>query len=300
MTVKKSHRRSTSGACAVAGFLAAAVVLAGCGTETDSASEEPTTTPSESVASETPTETPSETASEAPAASSLVYFVVDTRAGLRLAREPRELSGESGAAAAVEAMIAGPEDPDYTSTWSPDTEVLGVTQEGDTIVVDLSEEARTANVGSPGAAAMIQQLVWTATEVVDPEATVQLTIAGQPAGELWGAVAWDEPIGRQAADEVRMFVGIDSLAEGAFVSSPVEVSGLANAFEATVPWQVLDEQGKKVEKGFTNAAEGMVFSEYSFTVELEPGTYTIEVSEDDPSGGEAGEPMSDSRTVTVE
>ena len=92
---------------------------------------------------------------------------------------------------------------------------------------------------------------------------------------------------------------IDSPTEGASVTSPVTVSGEAAAFEATVPWRVLDDQGKVVQKGFTNAAEAFTFSPYSFTVELDPGTYTIEVLEDDPSGGEGGTPMKDTRTVTV-
>ena len=66
-----------------------------------------------------------------------------------------------------------------------------------------------------------------------------------------------------------------------------------------MPWRVLDEKGKVVKKGFTTAEEAFIFAAYSFTVKLPAGTYTLEVSEDDPSGGEGGTPMTDTRTVTV-
>lgn len=278
-------------------LLAGGLLLSACGDDTEG--EDPSTSPTPSATpSESPSESPTDTA--APAATGMVYYAVDTRTGLRLAREPRQLDGADPAGSAVAAMIAGPDDPDYSTTWNAGTEVLGVTEDGSTVTVDLSAEAREANVGSPGAALMIQQLVWTVTEATDPEASVQLTIDGEPAGELWGAVSWDEPVTREDPMDVRLMVQIDNLAEGATVPSPVTVEGEANAFEANVPWRVLDETGGIVEEGFTTAAEGMTFSPYSFTVELEPGTYTVEVSEDDPSGGEGGEPMSDSRTITVE
>lgn len=289
--------------------LAAVLLLAACGTETDGGStatpapeESPTATESAGPPSGSVSESPSESPTEEPTAeptTSGVYYVVDTRAGLRLAREMRELAGEDPAREAVEAMIAGPEDPDYASTWNPDTEVLGITV-GDVIEVDLSEQARTANVGSEGAERMVQQLVYTVTEAVDRKAAVRLLVAGQPAGELWGAVSWEEPVRRAKPIDVRLMVQIDRPAEGAVTSSPVTVEGDANVFEANVLWRVNDRDGDEVESGFTMTRVGMRFSPYSFTVDLEPGTYTVEVSESDPSGGEGGEPMTDTKTFTVE
>jgi hypothetical protein len=228
------------------------------------------------------------------------YYVLDTRAGLRLARETTEVETDDPVATAVERMIAGPADPDYSTTWNPATQVLGISRQGETIVVNLSEDARTANVGSPGAALMIQQLVYTATDAAEEEAApVQLLIEGEPAGELWGAVVWDEPVTREDPLNVRMLVQIDVPGEGADVDSPVEVSGDAAAFEANVPWKVLDADGAEVQAGFTLTSEGQTFAPFSFSVDLDPGTYTIVITEDDPSGGAGGTPMSDSKTVTV-
>lgn len=304
MTTSLTRRRARRVVRPVAGVVAAAlaVVLAGCGTDDggDGATPRPTTATSEPP-SATPSESPSAEPSEpAEPTVSGVYFMADTRNGLRLTREMRDLAGEDPAREAVETMIDGPEDPDYVTPWNPDTEVLGVTREAEAITVDLSEDARTANIGSEGAALMIQQLVYTVTEAVDEQAPVELLIEGEPAGELWGVVAWDEPVSREDPLSVRSLVQIDSPGEGDTVSSPVTVTGEAAAFEANVPWRVLDDSGAEVEAGFTMTSEGQTFAPFSFDVELEPGTYVVEISEDDPSGGEGGTPTTDTRTVTVE
>jgi spore germination protein GerM len=277
----------------------AAAGLAACsggdpGTPTPSSS---TTGPGSPAPTEEPSPTPTATATPVDVA---VYYLVDTRAGIRLARETHEATGDDPVRAAVEQMIAGPTDPDYSTAWDPGTQVLGVTRSSGTLTVDLSEEARTASIGSEGAATMVQQLVFTATAAEGDEAAgVLLTIAGEPAGELWGAVTWDAPVTRVDPLTVRQLVQIAVPAEGATSSSPVEVSGDAAAFEANVPWRVLDAAGTEVTTGFATTSEGQVFAPFSFTVELAPGTYTIEISEDDPSGGAGGTPMTDTRTVTV-
>lgn len=276
-----------------------AIGLAAC-TDDDPGTPTPTATAS-APPSPAPTEepTPTSTATATPV-DVTVYHLVDTRAGIRLARETHEVTGDDPVQAAVEQMIAGPTDPDYSTAWDPGAQVLGVTRSGGTLTVDLSEEARTASIGSEGAATMVQQLVWTATAAEgDDAAGVLLTIAGEPAGELWGAVTWDAPITRADPLDVRQLVQIAVPAEGSTSTSPVEVSGDAAAFEANVPWRVLDAAGAEVTTGFAMTSEGQVFAPFAFTVELAPGTYTIEISEDDPSGGAAGTPMTDTRTVTV-
>lgn len=276
------------------------VLLAGCG---DDDEPDGTTAPSTTTAAPTsaapasPTGEPTEPAG----VWATVYFMVDTRAGLRLARERQEL-GDDSVQQAVEAMIAGPQDPDYSTPWNPGTEVLAVTQEDGLITVDMSEAARIANIGSEGAALMIQQLVWTVTEAAgDATAGVQLLIEGEPAGDLWGVMTWEYPAARAEAMEVRMLVQLDVPAENeVFPSSPVTISGEAAAFEANVPWRITDADGAEVASGFTLTSEGQTFAPFSFDVELEPGEYVVEVTEDDPSDGAAGTPMSDTRTFSVE
>ena len=230
-----------------------------------------------------------------------VYYTVDTRTGFRLAREMRDLPGVQPGVEAVEAMIAGADDPDYSTTWNPDTTVLGVSETDGTIEVDLSADARTANAGSESAGLMVQQLVYTVTDALGSEdAAVQLLVEGKPAGELWGTLTWDEPVTRADPLDVRCLVQIDEPSEGATTSSPLRVVGEAAVFEAVVTWRVLDESGAEVIGGNTMTAEGQTFAPFMFPVVLDPGTYTVEITEDDPSGGEGGVPMSDTRTVTIE
>lgn len=228
-----------------------------------------------------------------------VYYVVDTRAGLRLAREQRDVPEDTAVQAATAAMIAGADDPDYATTWNPGTRVLAVSREGDRVVVDLSGEARQANVGSPGAALMIQQLVYTVTSAAPGADRVTLLIEGSPAGELWGAVAWDEPVRRDDPLDVRQVVQIDAPGEGAVVASPVVVAGEAAVFEAALPWRVVDGSGRTVKSGTAMTEEGQRFAPFRFEVPLPPGRYTVEITEDDPSGGAAGPLMTDSRAIVV-
>ena len=297
--VRRAHARTT-GAVVLSGVL----LLAGaCGTETRSGATADPTPESPTTGTTTPpagNESPSASPEPVEPTVSGVYYLVDTRAGLRLAREMRDLAGADPATEAVEAMIAGPQDPEYTTTWNPDTEVLSVSRQGDVVQVDLSAEAREAEVGSEAAARMVQQLVYTVTDALGERAPVQLLIEGEPAGELWGSVTWDDPVRPAPPLDVRMLVQIDTPREGATVSSPVTVEGEANVFEANVQWRVIDDSGKEVDSGFTTTSEAMKFRPFSFTVDLQPGTYTVEVSESDPSGGEGGEPMTDTRTITVE
>lgn len=273
---------------AVASLLCA-WILAACGNDGDvSGPGDPASTPSSGPTIATPTTDAVD-----------VYYVVDTRTGLRLARESRDVDVDRTTHQAVETMITGALDPDYATTWDPDTEVLGVSESAGLVTIDLSPEARRANTGSAGAALMIQQLVYTVTATTDDEDRVLLLIDGLPAGELWGTVTWDEPVARADALEVRQLVQIHWPGEGTTQSSPVTVSGDAAVFEANLPWRVTDVDGVTIRSGNASTAEGQTFAPFSFDVALDPGTYVVEIREDDPSGGAAGEPMTDTRTVTV-
>lgn len=127
-----------------------------------------------------------------------VYYVVDTPGGLRLVGERRDVPRSAAAESAIAAMISGPDDPAYSTTWNPKTRVIAVSRRGDQVTVDLSADARRANVGSAGAALMVQQLVYTVTSATRPTDRVRLLIEGEPAGELWGVLAWDEAVGRDS------------------------------------------------------------------------------------------------------
>lgn len=254
-----------------------------------------------SCGSPEPSPAPSPTHSPSPQAKTAVdvYYVVDTRVGFRLAREQHDVPEGKAIEAAVAAMIAGADDPDYATTWNPETRIVSVRQRAGEVTVDLTADARRANVGSEGAALMIQQLVYTVTSAAPGADKVTLLIDGEPAGELWGVVSWDGPVGPDAPADVRQLVQIDTPREQAVVASPVVITGEAAVFEATLPWRVLDRSGRTVKSGTAQTAEGQRLAPFRFTVDLPPGACTIEVTEDDPSGGVAGPRATDTKAIVV-
>jgi len=232
-----------------------------------------------------------------------VYYLVDAAGDIRLAREFRapQVDG-SRAEAAVDLMLSVPAaDPDYSSPWNTATEVRSVVVADDLITVDLSEDARTASVGADAAETAVQQLVYTVTAAEQLDVPVSLLIEGEPAGELWGHVVWDEPISRAPLLQTRLLVQINDPAEGTAVPTTFNVTGEAATFEAVLPWRITDTSGAEVQSGTAQTAEGQTMAPFEFTVNFTgpAGTYVLEIREDDPSDGEGGPVMTDDKTITI-
>lgn len=99
-------------------------------------------------------------------------------------------------------------------------------------------------------------------------------------------------------------ITLDAPADGATVSGSFDASGTANSPEANVPWRILDGSGKKVLDGYFTA-EGWMDKLYPYAgpvdvSTLPAGSYTFEVSVDDPSGGEGKAPQKVARSITVQ
>jgi hypothetical protein len=153
-------------------------------------------------------------------------------------------------------------------------------------------------LGTELAELTVQQLVFTVQGALQVEDPVRILVGGVRVPELWGAVGTAAPVERGDPYALRSLVQIDSPAEGAQVGREVEVRGEAAVWEATVLWEVLRD-GAVVQKGFTSTAEGQRFAPFAFTVTLEPGEYTVRISEDDPSDGEGRPALTDDKTFTV-
>ena len=233
-----------------------------------------------------------------------LYYVADTPAGPRLAREFRRLPVGDGPAAAgsaaVTALLAAPTGtvPGHRNLWptggalaSPVTHADGV------VTVDLTPRSVEAAPADPILA--VQQLVYTVTGALGTTDPVRLLVAGASVPRLWDdGVVTGLPIARADPLGIRVLVGIDEPAEGATATSPLRVTGEAAVFEATLLWEVR-RGGAVVASGAASTAEGQTFAPYSFVVPLPPGDYEVRVAEDDPSDG-AGRPvMTDTRRVTV-
>lgn len=293
---------------ATAATVAAVTVLSGDSTTEDPGFAGPTAASNGETsepASPTPSEEPSTSESAAPETASVpVYYVGETTRGPRLYREFHrvELSNDDPVSAAVlEAVSVTPDDPDYRTPWPGGTTAATVEQPpSDVITVDVSGPGlrqRPGGMSVEEAELAIEQLVYTAQAAHQSRSPVQLLLDGNRTDTLLG-VPVSEPLAQGAAEDVLAQVWIIDPAEGAEVTSPFEVSGLAAAFEANVVWELRDGD-KVVEEGFTTARACCTMEPYSFEVSAPPGEYTLIVTDSDPSGGEGFGPWEDTKQVTV-
>ena len=154
-------------------------------------------------------------------------------------------------------------------------------------------EHQHVEIGEPCAASLLAALRVTGlVDHADPDPVdLDTSHLGEPVAE---------PVSQGDAVDVLAQVWIIDPAEGAEVTAPFEVSGLAAAFEANVQWELM--QGDRVvERGFTTAEECCTMAPYAFTIrDVPPGDYTLVVHDTDPSGGAEGpRPWQDTKQVTV-
>lgn len=252
----------------------------------------------------TPSPSPSETTTEAtepPAERTdvFVYYMQDDGdLGPRLYREQHAVvlePDESPAAGAVREMLSEPAvDPDYSSGWPGDVEVLGYSVEGDTATVDLSG---FVSQGSAAELVAVQQLVYTVT--ANDKAVKRVRVLQDGATPSSGHADWSKPVKRSSMLDVQGLVWLLTPTQDATVSSPVEITGYGTAFEGTVSWEVRRQGSDEVvEEGFAQAGSNGDFGEFSDTVDLPPGTYEMRAFE---SSAQDGSPLHvDSKTFTVE
>lgn len=291
-----------------------ALALGACGEDGGSAADP---TPAGSTTSPTASTSPDETSqpSEEPTSDGSpsedgggsettvpVYFVGDTPQGARLYREFRRVGGDPYVEAARLLTTGDALDADYRSLF-PEGAFADVRAEDGAIVVEVADDGWSApgELSRNGARLAVQQLVYTLQGVAQERLPVRVVdAAGEPA-PLFGVTG---DLVQAAPLEVLSLVSISGPEEGATVADTFTAGGVASSFEATVPWEVRDGSGKVVVDGFATA-EGWMDKLYPWASEvdvsgLEPGTYTFVAMTDDPSGGEGGGPMVDSKTITVE
>lgn len=260
----------------------------------------PTTSPTQGPTS-SPTAEPTGTLSGVP-----VYWLGESKTSVWLYREFRDVPDVGGpVASAVAAMTREePLDPDYFTPWRPATSV-DVAVDGDAISVDLSADAFAEGVGSEVAERAVQQLVYTATAAAQADGPVTITVDGAPY-DAWGVIRVGEPMSRAPMVDVQAPTWILSPSEGQTVpAGTVEVTGYGTAFEANFLWEVRDAASDRVvADGFVTGEGGMgTYGDLTFTVDLEPGEYVIEVYQPDESGGESPEGprlYPDTKRFTVE
>ena len=274
--------------------------LAGCGQDEPS----PTGGTASRASDPATTDEPSEPAPSESAGTTTVpvYFVGDTPQGPRLYREFREVSADDAAQEALALMTAGDAlDPDYGSDY-PEGRFGDVEFTAEAITVALPDESWSMPVDGMSdrqARMAAQQLTYTLQGIAQARTPITVTLDGQPA-DLFGLGG---ELSNEPEIDVRALVNVTTPQEGATVSGTFAADGVSSSFEATTPWEIRDGAGKVVKEGFATA-EGWMDKLYPWKTDVDvsdlaPGTYTFVALTDDPSDGEGGGPMQDSKTITV-
>ncbi len=306
-----SNRRPwllTAGAAAVAA--AAVVVAVAVVTQRDSDPDgsgpvASAGSPSQTVDSPSPSETSSAPSTDQVAVP--VYYVGDTPMGDRLFREFRRVDAGTRLLAAAQLATDGPpQDPDYRTLW-PSGAIAAVSFDGvgaagsfSVELADSSLEQRPAGMSSAEAKLAVQGLVFT----LQGTGKARAPLTAYFDGEVVPLLGIDTAKGMQHNPDLLSLVNITQPEEGQQVTgSTLKVEGVANSFEANVPWEIQDAGGKVALKGFVTA-EGWMDKLYPWSDEIDisslsPGTYTFIARTDDPSDGEGPGPFEDTRSFTV-
>jgi hypothetical protein len=204
-----------------------------------------------------------------------------------LYRETHEApAGSDPVQAAVRELVrATPSDPDYVNPWEGIT-VSSVRSTPGGAVVDVSAVPASGKQRESALQALAHTVA--AAGSAGDATRVSVEVNGQPATTVG------------AADPVGTFAGIWVLTpeQGTTVHSPVAFSGMAATFEGNVAYEIRNADGV-VADGATITRGGMgVWSPWSFTQRLAPGSYTLTVFDEDPALG--GRRDVDTKTFTVQ
>lgn len=263
--------------------LALLASLAGCGSSSDDASDPTTTTttPASSTSGDEATTT------AAPADGSTTSGDAHSGHGLEpgtgtkvlqfwvrgedVATGANWVEGPSVGRHAIEALLAGPTQPDAISgmvSMIPEgTELLDLDIADGTATVDLSSEFVSGG-GSTSMQLRVAQVVFTLTQFPSVE-RVAFRIDGAEPEALGGEGLPTTYEGRGAFADVTPNILPESPTPYENVTSPLTVSGIANTFEATVNWSVSTTEGSLLEEGVTTATAGTgTWGDFELTTEL--------------------------------
>ncbi|GAB3860465.1 hypothetical protein GCM10028801_23340 [Nocardioides maradonensis] len=296
-------RRTVPAAAALVGL----ALVAGCGSNDTTAGDGGTTPATTATTPTTPVAASSTTSSAATATSdpaaatpTLLYFAVKTPLGERITAEQH-----TGVSSLVDIQRAAPVDPDYRNLVPADSLLSGKASPTQiTIEVHGSAFAGPLNaVPAAEAKQAVQQIVYSANAINGTAAKplpVRFTLHGKPSTYL------GQPSLAKPGPQLRTLalMSVLSPADGTTLSATTTTfTGVGSSFEATVAWKITDSSGKTLMTNSTMTKGWMNHLwPWKVTVDLSklsPGTYTFTASTDDPSGGEGGGAVTDTKTFSI-
>lgn len=234
------------------------VVLAGC------SSVNPTPAPTGAATGVPPTVGATQ---PAVAAALRVYFGLGSASGNPILAPVERPAGtatdaKTKASDAIAALLAGPKEAELAASPAMFTAITtGTTLKsvqidaGGVATVDLSTEFQETDE-LPALRKALAQVVFTLTQL--PEVTgVQVTIGGAVLSQTDAdGQALGRPATRADYEDQMGPLFVDSPAWGATLHSPIHLSGLADVFEATFRFRLLDADGRSLADGQLHASCG--------------------------------------------
>jgi hypothetical protein len=215
-----------------------------------------------------------------------VYFAWNEKVGTA-GRTVDAVDAEEGA---VEALLDGPDafetDIGMTTQIPELTELLDLAITGGEATVNLSSEFQSGG-GSLSMELRTAQVVFTLTQFDDVD-TVTIEIDGSEVEGIGGEGIPANDLTREDFANVTPRILVESPVPGATVTSPVNVFGIGNTFEANVRYSITDPEGLILAEGFTTTANAGTWSDFSFTAEFttdREGLGAVIVFQDDADTG---------------
>jgi germination protein M len=260
-----------------------ALLLAACGDDGgDTAS---TTTTTSTVPSSTVAPGSSTTLGTVPA-NAVAASVFFGRDGL-VATAGRAVEAPAVARGALTALLDGPtafeEGLGMSSAIPEGTRLLDIEVVDGVATVDLSGEFLD-DLGED-TVLRVAEVVFTLTQFPTVD-RVTILVEETPTPTVGFDAVPVEEVDREDFESVTPLILVASPTPGAAVAAPVQVSGIANTFEANVQYEVTGPDGSVLDDGFTTASAGTgAWGTFSFTTSPPAGDAVITVFEESAEDG---------------
>ncbi len=246
------------GLAAALALLVLLIAVAGCGVEGTAEQPAATTQTPGSTSTTTPA-LPTTTSSSPEPADMMTLNVYFVRGEVLGVAHRRVLRTEAVAVAAMEQLLSEPttaeEEWGFTTSIPTETRLLGVTVDEGVATVNLSGEFEQGG-GTFAMTMRLAQVVYTLTQFPTVDA-VSLAIEGTPIDVFSGeGLLLEKPQTRADYERVTPAILVESVAPGDTVTSPLQLTGTANTFEATFMATITGWDGRIVFEDFVTAASG--------------------------------------------
>jgi germination protein M len=215
---------------------------------------DPTATPEPVVE---PTPTPDDEADDPGMRTVLVYLIRNEEiavASRTIAGTPQVATG------AINELLTGltpyEEDLGFSTAIPDETRLLGIAIHDDgTAIVDLTGDFE-AGGGSFSMRMRVAQIVFTMTQFSTVD-RVQIRLDGVDVEAIGGeGVIVGEPQTRDDFEDLSPAILVESPTPGKEVSSPINLRGTSNTFEATMLYEIIDNTGTVIYSDFGTATSG--------------------------------------------